>query len=128
MITRKKKECAKCGEQRFIFGKKLCQSCYRTIQKPIKKVSENYEKLLKQYRPLRKDFLEKNKNCQLRLGNCTGASTVVHHLAGKSTPELYLDVRLWMASCSNCNIEVERIGEKAYELGIKIRRSTLKDY
>lgn len=123
MIKRKKKICKKCNRSDFIFGRGLCSTCYRSAQKPVKKISERHKKTLAEYSPKRKEFLSTRPYCELRLRSCTYRAEVVHHTKGKATPELYLDSDYWMASCSNCNLEVERIGAEAYERGLKIKHN-----
>lgn len=92
-----------------------------TYRKPIRKVSKKYAKLLREYSPKRKAFLEIHEYCQVRLDCCTGRAEVIHHKKGKHSRELYLDEKYWMASCSLCNVEIEALGQKAYDLGLKIR-------
>lgn len=143
MIEPKKKICSICGLPKILFRSNppTCQSCVpkkkiivkaqlktRTpIKKsftPIKQVSEKREQLYKKYKPLRSAFLKANPLCQLRLLNCTGKSQYIHHKKGKSSEELYLDEKFWMASCSNCNLDVESY-PLAYEKGLKIHRNQI---
>ena len=125
MIPRKKKICEGCGNEKYIFGKGLCDYCYKSKQKKIKQISEHHKKTLDEYSPKRKVFLEKRKYCELKLNGCTHLSTCVHHKKGKHSKQLYLDEKFWMASCINCNRVVEEIGEKAYELGLKIKHNSI---
>lgn len=116
-----------------VFSKGFCR--YHTPKKPIKKknpvqlkrikithISDRHKETLSLYKKVRLDFLNKNKRCMLKLSTCTGAAVCVHHMKGKDSREDYLDVKNFMASCINCNNEVERIGQKAYDLGLKIRK------
>lgn len=132
----KKKKCKTCKKETYIFSKGNCKPCANKgyLKKsldnpkpktPIKKISAKYKAILAEYKPLRKEFLEKNPICQLRLSTCTHKAEVIHHTQGKDSRELYLDTTKWLASCSNCNLEVERIGEKAYELKLKRKRLEL---
>ena len=123
MIPRKKKICKGCGNEKYIFGKGLCSFCYNKTQKKIKQISESYKQTLKEYKPIRESFLNKHAYCELKLNGCTHFATCVHHKKGKHSKQLYLDENYWMASCINCNRVVEAIGEKAYELGLKIRHN-----
>lgn len=122
MIKRKKKICKNCKKERYIFGKGLCTYCYRSQQKPVNKVSKTYKETLKLYRPKRKAFLKDRPFCEVRLEGCTGRSEVIHHRMGKDSREVYLDEKLWMASCSNCNLKIETLGEEAFEKGFRIRK------
>lgn len=109
----------------FVFSKGLCKFCWnKKYGKPIKKISKNMSALLKEYSPERKTFLEKFPYCQLKLEGCTSNATCIHHKKGKHSKDLYLNQEFWMASCISCNGLVERIGGKAYELGLKIRHNT----
>lgn len=132
MIERKEKKCKHCGSMRFIFGRGLCQYCYnielakktpKKKRKRIKPISDKYKILLKKYAPKRAKFLSLRPFCEARLNDCTGRSEVVHHKKGKHSEELYLNEEFWVATCSSCNLAIERIGERAYELGLKIRKS-----
>lgn len=126
MIKRKLKKCAGRDHIAVIFAKGLCIDCWRVRYKnPIPKVSNSHLKTLEQYRPKRLAYLEKNPICQLRLSECTREATCIHHTKGKHSIELYLDEKFWMASCVRCNGKVEEIGEKAYELGLKIRHNKM---
>lgn len=125
MIKRKKKLCIDCNEYKILFGKSLCQSCYNIqFKKPIKKVSEKHQQTLDEYKPKRLAFLKKRPNCELKLDVCTRKATCIHHKKGKHSKELYLDENYWMASCISCNGRVEEIGEKAYQLGLKIKHNS----
>lgn len=120
----KRKKCSKCDYP--IFSKGLCKWHWNIeFGKPIKKVSKSHQKTLNAYSPERKKFLEANPYCQLKLDTCTYYATCVHHKKAKHSKELYLDVEYWMASCIACNGRVEEIGEKAYELGLKIKHNSI---
>ena len=125
MIKRKLKQCKDCCEMKYIFGKGLCDYCYKSKQKKIKPISESHKKTLDEYSPKRKVFLEERPYCELKLKGCTHFATCVHHKKGKHSKQLYLDEKFWMASCINCNRVVEEIGEKAYELGLKIKHNSI---
>ena len=110
---------------KYIFGKGLCSFCYSKTKKKIKQISEHHKKTLDEYSPKRKVFLEERPYCELKLNGCTHFATCVHHKKGKHSKQLYLDEKFWMASCINCNRVVEEIGEKAYELGLKIKHNSM---
>ena len=56
MIPRKKKICKSCGNEKYIFGKGLCDYCYKTKQKKIKPISESHKKTLNEYKPTRVQY------------------------------------------------------------------------
>lgn len=123
-ITIKKKICVECEKESYIFAKKMCKYCYsKKTAKRVNPISKKHQQTLKAYTPKRAGFLSANQYCQLRLSGCTNLATCIHHVKGKSSRELYLDESNWMASCIHCNNEVERIGAKAYELGLKKLRT-----
>ena len=78
-----------------------CKFCYKPSK--VNKLSKSMEETLRDYKPLREQFLLENQYCQLRLNNCTIKAVCVHHKQGKATKELYLDTKKWMASCISCN-------------------------
>lgn len=119
-----KNKCLDCNKP-YVFSKGLCQYCWKIkFGKPIKKVSASMQKTLDEYKPERKEFLEANPFCQVRLEGCTNYSTCIHHMKSKYSKELYLDKKFWMASCIKCNGRIEEIGAKAYELGLKIKHNS----
>ena len=127
MIVAKKKLCSICGEYKILWKSfpPTCNSCKSV--KPIKKVSEKHKETLKEYKPLREDFLKQNPYCQLRLQGCTYIADTIEHRMGKSYKELYLDTSKWFASCLNCNGVIERLGKIAYEKGLKIHKNQINE-
>ena len=97
MIVRKKKQCIDCGEHKILFGKSLCQSCYRINNfKPIKKVSEKRKVENKEYTVKRLKFLTQSEN--LRCPITGQKATEVHHTyCGKDRAKYYLDSDTWLA-------------------------------
>lgn len=72
---------------------------------PVKKVSEKKAKAITEYSKLKKQFLETNMACQIRLPGCFLSSFDVHHC---SKSELnYLNTNTWMAVCRNCHRKIE---------------------
>lgn len=84
----------------------------------IKPFSDKHLEDLAKYRPLRDEFLEKNKVCQIKAPGCTHAATQVHH----AKPRRYYlcDVSIFVASCTNCNMYVENHDSWARERGFKL--------
>jgi hypothetical protein len=120
----KEKTCSICGQKRSLWRSNppTCKNCVQ--RKKIAQTSEKRKITLKSYSNQRKDFLQKNAVCKLKLSRCTSKATVIHHTKGKSSEELYLDEKFWMASCWNCNLDVETY-EQAYEEGLKIHRNQI---
>lgn len=124
MIARKLKKCKGGDHKAYLFSGGYCKNCWNSRNaKPIKKVSNTRAITLELYRPKRLKFLEENPLCQLKLSECTREATCIHHVKGKHSEELYLDEKFWLGSCIRCNGQVEEIGDKAYELGLKIKHN-----
>lgn len=122
-MFKSKKVCLNCNKP-FIFSKGLCKFCWKIkFGKPIKQISDKHSETLSEYKPIRKEFLEDRPFCEVKLDGCTYYSTCIHHRKSKHSKELYLDVNYWMASCISCNNKIETIGQKAYDLGLKIKRN-----
>jgi|694.fasta_scaffold92874_3 hypothetical protein len=122
MIQAKLKECAGCNELKHIWkshGKnKYCQSCWYRIDKPksISPVSKKRQVEMDEYSKKRLAFLALHVTCQAKLVGCTGASTDVHHKAGR-VGDNYLNMSKWLALCRNCHSWIETNPEDAKELG-----------
>jgi len=88
------------------------------IVKPIKKVSEHKAKELTEYAKLKKQFLETNMACQIRLPGCFISSFDVHHCSKSESN--FLNTNTWMAVCRNCHrqIETEMSAESRREQGL----------
>lgn len=121
----KKKICSVCKDEHFLWKSKppLCKSCARQYQQPIKKISKSYQETLKEYAPLRAEFLKNNPLCQMKLQGCTYNAECIHHMQGKKSKELYLDSTKWKASCLSCNRVVEEILDP-YSLGLKLKQNS----
>lgn len=121
----KVKICSECGKEGPLFrsSPKLCQSCARKYQKPINKISDKHKQTLKEYKPVREEFLKAHPECQLKFVDCTRVATEIEHRQGKSSKELYLDSSKWFAVCRACHSKVEILGEQAYTKGLKLRRN-----
>lgn len=84
----------------------------------IKPFSDRQLRELAKYRPIRDEFLEKNKVCQIKAPGCTHAATQVHH--AKPRRHYLCDVSIFVASCTNCNMYVENHDSWARERGFKL--------
>lgn len=99
-------------------------------RKPIKKSttaiakeSDKRKEENKIYRPLAKQFIIDNPECQLRLEECKGISSEVHHLySGASRSKYFLDMSTWKASCWHCHHIVHDVMsmEEAIAAGLKL--------
>jgi len=90
------KQCPKCDSPAYAKG--LCRyhywSDYRSKQaakakqkprkprKPIPKQSKKMKQQLKEYRILRKLYLQNHPKCEAKLKGCTHKSTEIHHKRG----------------------------------------------
>jgi hypothetical protein len=126
MIQLTKKLCSICGNLEYLWSSKNGNVCIKCkYVKPISKVSDKHKETLKEYKPLREEFLKQNPNCQLKLQGCSFVATTVEHRMGKAYKELYLDNSKWFASCLNCNQQIENLGKLAYEKGLKIHKNQI---
>lgn len=135
-----------CGCKGPVFSKGLCMSAWRrehgkplarTAIKPkatpkiasaprtkIKQVSKKRQKENKEYSALRDEFLLEFPECGAKLkGVCTGESTEVHHMSGR-TGKLLLAVKFFLPICHNCHIWITENSAQAIEMKLSIRRNT----
>lgn len=83
-------------------------------RKPIPKTSEKRKEKLKEYTPLRKQYLLDHPECEIKLIGCEGKAVEIHH---RSTSDLdFLNVLTWKSGCRHCHNQVERV------LSAEIRR------
>lgn len=111
MIQQKKKLCSLCGNLEYLWSSKngnVCIKCKST--KPIKKVSDKHKETLKEYKPLREEFLKLHPECQLKLQGCTLIATDIHHIfSGKDKQKYFLDIKTWKALCRNCHSKLHNV-------------------
>lgn len=121
----KKKLCTGCNQETFLWNSKLklCKNCYqKSYSKPIKKISEKHKETLKEYKPLREDFLKQNPYCQLRLQGCLHIASDIHHtFSGKDKQKYFLDIKTWKSLCRNCHFIIHNVLslKKNIELNMK---------
>jgi len=126
-ITPKLKKCAGCEQMKHIWkshGKdKYCQQCWYSIEKPksISPVSEKRRGEMDEYSRLRDAFLTAKPRCEAKLVGCTGASTDVHHKAGR-VGDNYLKIGTWLSVCRSCHGWIETNPLEAKELGFSESR------
>lgn len=76
-------------------------------RKAIKKVSVKRKEKLKEYTPLRKQYLLDHPECEIKLIGCTVKATQIHHC---STSDLdFLNTKTWKACDDWCHNQVERV-------------------
>lgn len=138
MIQSKKKICAGCGLESFIWknvgGKKLCKQCSSNTgvaklsikptakSKPIAPRSQKRSKEERLYSGKRVIFLQEHPMCEAHLpGICTEYSQEVHHKKGRIGDDL-LDETHWLALCHMCHDYIENHREFAMEKGFSIKR------
>ena len=68
----------------------------------LKRMSKKRAKEERQYKPVRKKFLEQHPTCELGYDGCQGQSTEIHHAAGRENGRL-LKIDDFKAVCSNCH-------------------------
>jgi hypothetical protein len=130
----KKKLCFGCNTPQYIWknfeGKKWCKECASKLKKPkvfaprvaVKKISDKLAKKNVLYTVIRKHFLDKHKNCEAELENCSFESTEIHHKKGRG--EYMLDEATFLAVCRNCHTEIELNPAMAKERGFSESRLT----
>ena len=102
-----RKKCENCGKYDK-FSKGLCKGCWQIKHgKPIRKISVKHQQTINEYSVIRKEFLEKNPNCQVRLKGCLIKADQIHHQAGKSSKKQYLNEDDFLAVCGNCHSFIE---------------------
>lgn len=132
MIKRKKRKCKGCGRDHYLFGKGLCEFCYKKQpykakpkNKPIKKISERQKSILNEYGKVRANYLKEHPCCEVGLPGCSGCEPQlmqIHHKKGKASKDLWLDTTFYLAVCYSCHIFIEQNPEIAYENGWSISR------
>lgn len=123
-IKRKPKKCVDCGEMRIIFGRNLCNSCYRINNvKPIKKVSDKLKSNLEKYYEVRDKYLSENPKCEANI-ECKGKNTAtdIHHKKGR-IGKMLTDVKFFMAVCRDCHTWIHDNDAKARELGFLLSKN-----
>lgn len=99
------------------FCSPACRIAVKGKPKGINKKSAKRKKEDDVYEELRLGFLKENTVCVIHGTYCTKKATTIEHSAGRigyydqwardNNIPLYIDVRFFKASCSNCNQELE---------------------
>jgi hypothetical protein len=78
----------------------------RKPQKPIPKTSDKRKEKLKEYTPLRKQYLLDHPNCEIKLIGCEGKAVEIHHCS--MSDKDFLNTSTWKGGCRHCHDLVER--------------------
>ncbi len=91
--------------------------------KPPATRGEKLKELFKGYKIQVKIFLSKAENllCKIKSPGCKGLATCVHHMAGRTGPQLKNEED-WMPACDACNLWVEENDSEARAKGFKKSR------
>ena len=84
--------------------------------KPIHHRSAKMQKKMKQYNLLRAAYIADHPQCEIAMDACTGASTEIHHMAGRRGDRL-TDSTLFRATCRSCHRWVTDHSREAIQLG-----------
>ena len=75
----------------------------------------------REYKVVRKEYLEANPECEAKLKDCTGQATEIHHMAGR-IGLLLCDTKNFKALCNGCHRWAELHPIEAKELGLSKSR------
>lgn len=140
MIKRKKKRCPTCGEQKYLFSRKVgCIECvnrnkfkqstekqykpqkitksqFANQKSKIKPVSDKRKKESAEYQKVRLEYLNNKPNCEV----CGNPATEVHHKNNKRGSRL-TDTKYFLSSCRDCHRKIHDNPRWAEENGYLIR-------
>lgn len=71
----------------------------------IPKTSEKRKEKLKEYTPLRKQYLLDHPECEIKLIGCQANSIEIHHCS--TSDKDFLNVKTWKAVCRFCHNKIE---------------------
>lgn len=87
--------------------------------KPIPKESKKRKIENKEYKTLRKVYLENHKECEVKFTGCEKQSKDVHHsYSGKDRDKHFLDILSWIPVCRKCHAEIHNDSAKARKLNL----------
>ena len=122
-IQAKLKNCNGCNTLKHIWksiGKKdkYCKECWYSMEKPksISPISKKRRVEMDEYSKKRTAYLALHPYCEARLQGCLGASSEIHHKAGK-IGENYTKISNFLAVCRPCHQNIELNPDVAKELG-----------
>jgi hypothetical protein len=79
----------------------------KKVNKPISKTSAKRKEKLKEYTPLRKQYLAAHPECEIKLIGCEGKSLEIHHCSTSDND--FLNTNTWKGSCRHCHNITERV-------------------
>jgi AMMECR1 domain-containing protein len=132
MIQKKLKICAGCKQEKVIWkshGKeKYCRDCWYQMEPPKKAapISTKMKVTMDEYSKKRTAFLALHRTCEAKLVGCTGASTEVHHKAGRGKNHNRMST--WLAVCRSCHEWITENSKEAIELGLSDLRSKTEEH
>lgn len=87
--------------------------------KPIPKESKKRKVENKEYKTLRKVYLDNHKECEVKLPYCSKIATEIHHsYSGKDRNKHFLDILSWIPVCRKCHTEIHNDSAKARKLNL----------
>ena len=87
----------------------------------IKPFSKKRQTLNKEYAAKSQPYW-KEKQCAINAPGCTGRAQGIHHMKGKTSKELLLDEKYWLAACNHCNHWIEQNDKSARMMGFKLSK------
>jgi len=92
------------------FARRKAERLASKEKKPAKRIpltSEKRKGKLKEYTPLRKQYLADHPECEIRLIGCTGKATQIHHCS--TSDKDFLNVKTWKSCDDHCHRIVETV-------------------
>jgi len=119
------KKCSK-GDGYPVWSKGLCQSHWKQeYGKPIPKMSGKLQAAQPTYKANKAMWSPLHRKCEARLSGCTViANKSPHHMEGRDTVELLLDMSKWLAVCESCHGWITDHSKEAIAMGLSLRRNT----
>lgn len=115
-MKRKRKQCNRCKENKYLFAKKMCLPCYKATYPEKFKIAPYSKKTIsrrEKYDKLRKEYLSLHQNCEFP--NCTAKSIEIHHICGRVGENLF---RFFLAVCRPHHRWIHDNPKEAKELGL----------
>jgi len=117
LITRKKKTCKQCKDEKYIFSSGLCLQCWKTIKgTKIPPVSSRNKERQVEYLRLREEYLRTHPKCEVC--NLQDA-TEIHHKRGRIGENLFND---FLAVDRDCHRQIEENPQWAKEQNFSLSR------
>lgn len=92
-------------------------------EKPIAKQSDTMKDAMKVYTKKATAYKRLHPICEAKIeGVCSKVTTDIHHKKGKSSQELLLDEKYWLAVCRKCHQVLEQNPAWAKQNGFSLSR------